>query len=94
MIKAKLLIAALVPFLVASCYDRKPEAHTTQIASGVSRIHDSELGVTCWTVDHKGITCLRDVDNTREYPQSSTQPVDGGWPEDGPARHAVGGPGV
>lgn len=98
MMKAKLLIAALMPFLVASCDDPDQTANypskETKITGVVSRVHDSELGVTCWTANNRAITCLRDVNDTREYPKPSAAPVDGGWPADGPARHVAGGPGA
>lgn len=94
--KAKLLLVALVPFLVASCDDSGQTASyaakETKITGVVSRVHDGELGVTCWTANNRAITCLRDDDDTKVQP--STVPVDGGWPADGPARHVAGGPGA
>lgn len=99
MMKAKLLIAALVPFLVASCYDQNPAEDSTRanvkvLSSVITRIHDSELGVTCWTANNRAISCLRDDNDTVQYPKAIPAPVDGGWPADGPARHVAGGPGA
>jgi len=98
MMKAKLLIAALVPFLVASCDDPAPTANypakETKITGVVSRVHDSELGVTCWTANNRAISCLRDDNDTVQYPKAIPAPVDGGWPETGDSKHIAGGPGA
>lgn len=112
--KAKMLIVALVPFLVASCYDQTPAENNTRatakdLSGGVTRYHDSELGVTCWSRSVQSISCLRDVDDTAVAPTPKPKIVDSSWyerhpfgveeqviefPEDGPARHVAGGPGA
>lgn len=96
--KARLLIAALLPFLVASCYDPdsndgKPPAKTTDLTNKVYRIHDDELHVTCWVYRGQSVDCIPDAKLVPPVPVSKS-PVDGGWPQDGEPRHVMGGPGA
>lgn len=92
-----MLLVALAPFLVASCDGssdtNKDLSQESKVSKSVSRVHDSELGVTCWTINSRSISCLRDDDNTKDLPTPSPAPVNGGWPAVSDSEHVAGGPG-
>lgn len=110
MMKGKLLIAALSLFLVASCDDSKTSDAKDQdrafLAGNVTRVHDRDMGVTCWTHGSSSISCLRDADIKIPAPSPAPVIVDDSWyekhpfgvveqdfPQDGEARHVASGPG-